>query len=234
MIELDTKCVFHIPLYKFIDDELILIDIDEILGIINSRGIMPECDRDCQIENLLNSLMVGLRNLQGNSAYYNAKEDACNSYIRDILRARNYICNDQTLHGTSATGKSDGEPDIIIRSKDVDFDLSIYEALKLTTFGNSAKEYLMNHLEKLLKNYNPTGIPDLFLVSYVSWKRDEFDALAKEYCNYVMRDVGMEFRFKNILPIEDYNSGYIRCFRVGYDCGDITFIVYHVIVRVAT
>lgn len=31
MIELDTKCVFHIPLYKFIDDELILIDIDEIL-----------------------------------------------------------------------------------------------------------------------------------------------------------------------------------------------------------
>ncbi len=31
MIELDTKCVCHIPLYKFIDDELILIDIDEIL-----------------------------------------------------------------------------------------------------------------------------------------------------------------------------------------------------------
>ena len=210
-----------------------LLDINEILGIINSPRKMSENDRDFQIEKLLNSLMVGLRSLQGNSAYYNAKEDMCNSYIRDLLQARNYICKDHTLHGTSATGKSDGEPDIVIRNKGMDFDLSIYEALKLSVFGGSAKEYLMQHLVKLLKNYNPTGITDLFLVSYVSWSRDRFDSLAREYCNYVVRDVGTEFKFVSILPMDDFSSSFIRCYKVGYDCGEIRINVYHVIVRVA-
>lgn len=31
MIELDKKYVFHVPLYKYVDDELVLIDIDDVL-----------------------------------------------------------------------------------------------------------------------------------------------------------------------------------------------------------
>lgn len=32
MVELDRKYVFHIPLYKYVDDELIAIDTDDIIG----------------------------------------------------------------------------------------------------------------------------------------------------------------------------------------------------------
>ena len=31
MIELDEKYVFHIPLYKYVDGELVLIEIDDLL-----------------------------------------------------------------------------------------------------------------------------------------------------------------------------------------------------------
>lgn len=37
MIELNTKYVFHIPLYKLIDGDLILIDIEEILEELFDR-----------------------------------------------------------------------------------------------------------------------------------------------------------------------------------------------------
>ena len=34
MVELDKKYVFHIPLYKYTDNELIAIDIDNIIGTL--------------------------------------------------------------------------------------------------------------------------------------------------------------------------------------------------------
>lgn len=37
MIELNKKCVLHIPLYKYIDDELILIEIDDLLDDLISQ-----------------------------------------------------------------------------------------------------------------------------------------------------------------------------------------------------
>ena len=217
--------------YSEVFDEF--IDIDEILGTIKSPDKLFFEELDSQIAALLDSLMDALKKLQGNSTYYDARENKCNSYIRDLLEMRGYSCKDQTLHGISATGKSDGELDILIRDKDRDVDLSIFEALKLKAFGKAEQDNLMEHLRKLLDNYNPEGFSNVFLVSYVSWDKNRFNDLANEYCEYVRRDVVTKFRFTRSRSIDSYKSNYIRCLMVRYDCGGIKMNVFHIIVRVA-
>ena len=209
------------------------IDIGEILGTIKSPDKLAADELDNQIAALLDSLMDALAKLQGNSTYYDASENKCNSYIRDLLEMRGYTCKDQMLHGISATGKSDGELDILIRDKDRNVELSIFEALKLKAFGKGEQEYLMKHLEKLLDNYNPKGFTTLFLVSYVSWDKDRFNDLANDYRDYVKRKVGTKFRFTGSHEIGSYNSSFIRCLLIGYDCRGIKMNVYHILVRVA-
>ena len=210
-----------------------LINIDDILGIIKSPDQLTDDDLNSQVAALLDSLMAALEKLQGNSGFYDADENKCNSFIRDLLEMRGYSCKDQTLHGTSATGRSDGELDILIRDKDRDVDITIYEALKLKGFGKAEQQYLLNHLKKLIDNYNPKGFSHLFLVSYVSWSKDKFNDLAYEYGKYVMRDVDSKFVYRKSGFVDSYNNNYTRCLKVGYDCGGIIINVYHIIVRVA-
>ena len=221
----------HQEIYSEVFEEY--VNIDEILGTIKSPDKLAADEPDSQIAALLDSLMDALAKLQGNSTYYDASENKCNSYIRDLLEMRGYTCKDQTLHGISATGKSDGELDILIRDKDRNVDLSIFEALKLKAFGKGEQEYLMKHLEKLLDNYNPKGFSTLFLVSYVSWDKDRFNDLANDYSDYVKRTVGTKFRFTGSREIGSYNSSFIRCLLIGYDCRGIKMNVYHILVRVA-
>ena len=221
----------HQEIYSEVFEEY--VNIDEILGTIKSPDKLAADEPDNQIAALLDSLMDALAKLQGNSTYYDASENKCNSYIRDLLEMRGYTCKDQTLHGISATGKSDGELDILIRDKDRNVDLSIFEALKLKAFGKGEQEYLMKHLEKLLDNYNPKGFTTLFLVSYVSWHKDRFNDLANDYSDYVKRNVGTKFRFTGSHEIGSYNSSFIRCLLIGYDCRGIKMNVYHILVRVA-
>ena len=221
----------HQEIYSEVFEEY--VNIDEILGTIKSPDKLAADEPDNQIAALLDSLMDALAKLQGNSTYYDASENKCNSYIRDLLEMRGYTCKDQTLHGISATGKSDGELDILIRDKDRNVDLSIFEALKLKAFGKGEQEYLIKHLEKLLDNYNPKGFTTLFLVSYVSWNKDRFNDLTNDYSDYVKRNVGTKFRFTGSHEIGSYNSSFIRCLLIGYDCRGIKMNVYHILVRVA-
>lgn len=37
MIEYDSKYVFHVPLYKYADGELVLIEIDDVLDVLLSE-----------------------------------------------------------------------------------------------------------------------------------------------------------------------------------------------------
>jgi len=221
----------HQEIYSEVFEEY--INIGEILGAIKSPDKLADDEEDSRIAALLDSLMNALQKLQNNSTYYDASENKCNSYIRDLLEMRGYSCKDQTLHGISPTSKSDGELDILIRDKDRDADLSIFEALKLKAFGKKEQDYLIKHLKKLLDNYNPEGLSTLFLVSYVSWNKDRFKDLTNVYRECVMMNVDTKFRFTGSRMIDSYNSSFIRCFPVSYDCGGIKMNVYHIIVRVA-
>ena len=209
------------------------IDIDEILGTLKNPEKLSEVDLDSTMASLLDSLMDALHKLQGNAAYYDANEDTCNSYIRDLLEMRGYSCKDQTFHGISKTGKSYGELDILIRDKDRDVSLSIYEAIKLQGFGKVEQDRLMEHLIRLLDNYNPEGFKNLFLTSYVSWSKDKFHAYVEDYYKFGQRDVGSKFKVINSFIIEPYSSSFSKCYKISYNCGGISMNVYHIIVRVA-
>ena len=210
-----------------------MISIDEILGIVDIQERVFGQGFDNQTGTLLHTVADALLKLQDNKFYYSADENTCNTFIRDMVEQRGYICYDQSLHAVSGTGKSSGLLDILIRDKDSGKDLSIYEAQKLGAFGKADKDYLDDHLKRLLVNYNKRGLRSLLLVSYVSWKEERFNELADQYCSYVFKGISAPFSIVESRLLDNLSDTYMRCLKVGYDCGGTTIFVYHMVVRVA-
>lgn len=119
---------------------------------------------------------MGFWRARDNALYWDCKEDVRNTYIRDILRAKKYIVSDQTLIGKSESGKSSGELDIEVFEK-WDKPLALMEALIISSDGLGDIRYWNRHLKKLLDNYNPIGIPEVYLISYVECSKDKFKEL---------------------------------------------------------
>ena len=212
-----------------------LISIDEITGAITSPDLLARGYEDEQVRALLSASADALLELQGDRHYFGAKENDCNKFVRALLKSAGYVCLDQTLQGVSETGKSDGELDILIQDRDRGDDIAIYEALKLEqkTFAKGDQEYLADHLKKLLDNYNPKGLTNLLLVSYVSWDKKQFDRLASEYMAFISDNLSAPYEIMESKAMDHLNASFIRCWRVRYDCGGISMYVYHFVVRVA-
>ena len=212
-----------------------LLNIDDIIGAITSPSRLKDGMGDKQIQELLSDLTNALLELQGDSHYFDANENACNSFVRSLLKSAGYVCMDQTLRGVGAAGKGDGELDIVIQDKDRGNDIAIYEALKLTqkSFATSDQQYLADHIKKLLDNYNPTGLKNLLLVSYVSWDKDKFNGLTSRYMSYIKNSIPEPYEvIISSMPVH-LNTGFLRCYKAAYDYGGITMYIYHFIVRVA-
>ena len=209
------------------------LNIEEILGIIKSPEEMFQLGTDSQLIQLPDDMFNALHSLQGNSDYYGAHENRCNTYVRDLLRMRGYVCEDQTFHGLSETGNSSGSLDILIRDKDNKRNLSIYEALWLKSFGKADRKYLDKHISKLLDNYNADGLTCLFLVAYVTWDKIIFNEFARQYCQYVMTDSDVPFGIMDSMQIDIVNDTFMRCMRVRYNCGGTSMYVYHIVMRLS-
>lgn len=97
----------------------------------------------------------------GRRAEKSDSEDKNNDYLRDMLLSKNYEVKDQSREGTSASGSSAGELDLIIEDQGDLF--TIIEALKLSSVDTS---YINAHYLKLLLNYNPLQARRTFLVTY--------------------------------------------------------------------
>ena len=211
------------------------LNLDDIIGAIRSPDQLMRGDADGQMQELLSNLKDALLKLQKNRSNYGKTENECNSYIRDLMETSGYVCKDQTLQGEGENRKGDGELDILIRGKDSGDDITIYEALKLNqkTFAKSDQNYLSAHLLKLLDNYNPNGLKNLLLVSYVSWDNKQFNALAAKYKEYISKNVDAPYEIIDSRTMDHLSTSYIRCYLVRYDCGGISMYVYHFVVRVA-
>ena len=98
---------------------------------------------------------------------------------------------------------------MVICDKDTGRELSIFEAQKLKEFGKSDKDYLDSHLKLKFKD------------------------LADSYCKYVGSGKSAPFTTVNNRQMGDFCDTFLRCFRVGYNCGGTAMNVYHMIVRVA-
>lgn len=209
------------PLLIKIQEKITEIVADQVV----TDQIIPSMRKSLNKDTLLRDVCMACISLQGIEGNILKNENARNTYIREILRSKGYDIADQTLRGESDSRKQLGELDFEIM-KTAEMPFAIYEALNLKNFLNTGQQYLNNHLNKLLDNYNPMGIPYAFLVSYAKCMKKEFDNYWLKYCDYLKHST------RGQVVCEHKQVGnYIRCVECSYEYGDTSTTVYHIVVR---
>lgn len=187
-------------------------------------------------EKLLRDIYLACASMQSQKLYWNlpddekgSKEDIRNDCIRNFLRARNYCVSDQSRSGVGSGGRRAGEVDMDIRLEP-DAPWTIYEALNIS--GTADKSKWNEHLHKLLINYNPNGLPFLFLVSYLECSRKEFPHIADAFENHMQRHdpKDCERVRDSFSSLNEDHGQFIRMARCTYYCG-VPITVYHLCVR---
>ena len=144
-------------------------------------------------DQLCSNIYKALLHIQKNPVLYDRPENVLNDSVRDNLRML-YSVLDQTRQGTSQSGKDAGSIDMLISTND-GLPLAIIEAMKLT-FVDCA--YISLHIDKVLTNYDPSGCPFVFILTYASCSNFE------SFCT----------RFFHYLRAYDYPHGSMELIRV--------------------
>ena len=184
-----------------------------------------------QKHKLLNDLVEACQMLQARKMYWNCIEDERNTYIRDILRSKTYICADQTLMGKSETGARAGELDIEILETPSKH-MAVIEALNVSGFTNTDINNWNKHLQKLLDNYNPIGLPIAFLVSYLECTKDVYREIWMNYCKHIKSYSCGAYILQKSSECGMNMSFYCRTLECQYDRAGMPITVYHIFVRI--
>lgn len=123
------------------------------------------------------NLRKALLTIQRDSTYWNLDENRLNDKVCNLLRMV-YDISDQSRQGLSLSRTNPGEIDFLIF--DNQEPIIIMEALKLDCLN---KQYLKNHLTKLLVNYDPIGCRRACLIVYVTAKN--FGSFWSDFSNYI-------------------------------------------------
>lgn len=213
------------PLLIKIQEKMTEIVAEKVVSDYIKSDLKKSLSKDTLLQDICTACML----LQGSERNISKDENARNTYIRDILRSKGYDVVDQTLRGESASRKRLGELDFeIMKTAEIPF--AIYEALNLKNFSNSKQEYLNSHLNKLLDNYNPMGIPLAFLVSYAKCTKANFDNYWSEYYEYI-KNCSHEYYSTHCVCEHEQVGNYLRCVEYSYECGSTFTTVYHIVVR---
>ena len=188
-------------------------------------------------EELVTDIVHFCEMLQDNKKIWDGSEDERTTYIRDLLRAKGYIASDQTRGGISGgDGEQAGELDLDIRLRSAER-LTIFEALNLSGSSESRRKYWNAHLDKLLDNYNSTGCPFLFHVTYLSCEKDTFTKHCVTFEDHMRYYSPRGFSLTSERPTDPlakrniHHGGFLRAMECVYDCGGIPMTVYHFFVR---
>ena len=188
-------------------------------------------------EELLADIVQYCKMLQDNKKIWDGSEDERTTYIRDLLRAKGYIANDQTRGGISGgDGEQAGELDLDIRLNPAER-MTIFEALNLKSSSESQIKYWNAHLDKLLDNYNATGCSVLFHVSYLSCSKFTFTKHCVTFEDHMRYYSPRGFSLTSERPTDPMAKrnivpgGFLRAMECVYDCGGIPMTVYHIFVR---
>lgn len=183
---------------------------------------------------LIQDLRWACTMLQNNRSFSRAAEDDRIVYIRDLLRAKGYFVSDQTLTGTSINGKHMGELDLEIRLEP-NIPWTMCETFNLRSASASQMGYWNMHLQKLMVNYNPNGLPFMFLLAYVNCPVEKFQQLVHAYSEHMQQSSPEGYSVLSAdqmtLATGDYGENqYIRMYQAVYDCGGMSTTVYHMFV----
>ena len=197
-----------------------------ITDILNQSA--PAASEDLNI--LLEGMISACLHLQGNPNYRGWNENGRNCVVRDSLGDKGYIVLDQSLRGTSASGKSYGELDLLIQ-REANRPWALCEALIAEGYTHKWNE----HLDKLLNEYNPHGLSTLFLLTYVDCEKSKFDDIWQKYKQHILADNPKSFIRKPDSVSLDLNSSYeqIKIARCSYLRSSYEPVVYHIFVQMA-
>ena len=203
-----------------------------IEDILNQTAPVTDPARD----KLLRDIYLACSSMQSQKLYWNlpddekgSKEDIRNDCIRNFLRAKKYYVSDQSRSGVGSGGRRAGELDMDIRLEP-DAPWTIYEALNISSTADKSK--WNEHLHKLLINYNPNGLPFLFLVSYLECSRKDFPKIADAYDEHMHwhDPKGCERVNDSFSKLNEDHGQFIRMAKCTYYCG-VPTTVYHICVR---
>ena len=204
-----------------------------IRDILNGTDIQVVAER----EKLLNDLEEIFKTLQRNKDYHRTpstkkpvNENKRNRALRDALRFKGYCISDETRTGTGASGKSDGSLDLQIFYEPNRVMTNI-EAMNLSSAMDSQLEIWDGHLEKLLGRYDPTGLPMLFLVSYVTCTRNAYSGICDVYKEHIgetsVKDATIRPNTVTDVLLDHEQYGNLRIYKCNYDRGGTPVTVYH-------
>ncbi|MBQ4550830.1 MAG: GTP-binding protein [Oscillospiraceae bacterium] len=170
------------------------------------------------------------RNLHEKPDGTSVSEDDRNDMLRDALRNKGYHVSDQTHVGTGKTGKRAGSLDLQIQYED-NFVWTNLEAMNLANATESQRKYWNDHLDRLLKEYNQTGLPTLFLISYVNCppaKYSEYYYKYKEHMGvYSPENATVRHDTLSDVLIDGEQYAYLRICKCNYDQEGTPVTVYH-------
>ena len=199
-----------------------------IQDILNQTGRVTEQ----ALTQLRKDILSVCLQLQGNQMYRGSTEDQRNTFMRDSLRNRGYLVNDQTFQGVGGGGRSFGELDLEIRQEE-NIPWTIIEALRVK---DGSKAEWNKHLQKLLDNYNTGGLRHLFLLTYVDCEKEKFKGLIDQYVEHIKwydplsyARMGSSFSHQQKHMLGE--PAFIEVMQHTYDRGGIPTTVTHIFVR---
>ena len=210
--------------YFYVSKKIGAIDIGRILFRYNDYR--PTGDGK-----LISIVIDSLLDMIDEPVYYEADENARNRFISLQLRRAGYYCGDQVPGGLSATGKSIGARDGVIKDKNK-HDICIFEGLNLNSL---VKATINLHLNKLLINYNPQGLPYGLMLVYLNCARNKYKEFIDKYINYINDYAPDTFICISSPSIEwtSSNGQFLTCIKMCYECGGYYYTIYHIVVRIA-
>lgn len=139
--------------------------------------------------------------LQGNTLQIKkGNENDRNTYLRDLLSVnKKFSVSDQTLNGTSASGKAAGELDLLIKNKK-DQPFTIVEAMNLDSIK---KEYITTHINKLF-SYDTWGAANNYIVVYA--ETDNFADFCDRYQTFLWEECVCEFPLISVQERGNYTD----------------------------
>ncbi|WP_282126757.1 COR domain-containing protein [Marinifilum flexuosum] len=161
----------------------------------------------------------------------NFNENQINTYYQDLLRTliipKRMFLNEQSLKGKSESGKSQGELDIAIESKNGNT-ISLFEGFILT---NLNKTKISRHIQKSILNYDTNGLKEKFVGIYA--RADDFDSLSQRYSQYITNEGATHFNFNETVDITKvYSSGSeIKVLRSSYFRSETKLYLFHLLIN---
>ena len=105
------------------------------------------------------------------------------------------------------------------------------QALIISSDGLGDIRYWNRHLKKLLDNYNPIGIPEVYLISYVECSKDKFKELWINYLTHIKTYSCDEYIIQRTEEENLEQSFYIQGIKSVYDRCGMPTTVYNIFIR---